>query len=316
MLESEDSSIERIDDSSYKYKLELSSEMMLRFRIYGYPLPDIRVTRNDVEYEHYRISENRRTVVIRKTVERTDAGNYVILAGNRVTGTAELKILVTVIDTSRTGKPEKPSPPEPPFSISPLPDTSALHLHWNPPLSDGGSELIKYSIEQKLRTTNWQKLADVQSETTSFTVQNVQQNVQYTFRVTAENQVGKSEPLVSEPVNIDTLRKLRLPPPEPPFDISGMTSTSFTLRWTEPKKPNDIVGYLVEKREMDKKAWQKCSVTETNTMEVAGLKTGVSYHFRICSVSESNECSEFVMIQEEAITIGKRISKFFKKYKK
>ncbi|ODN04242.1 Titin [Orchesella cincta] len=302
----EHESVEEISESSYKTRVSLGGEMNLRIRYSGYPAPDIRITRNQQEYEHAVVE--RKSVVIRKTVEKSDAGNYVIIARNEFSEQS-VKISVTVIDES-VKKPERPGPPEGPFAVLPndreeLNET--LKLEWNPPLQDGGAEISKYSIEQKVQGS-WSKVADVNSSMTSYCVQSVQKGFEYMFRVTAENAVGRSDPLLSVPVEIDSLKKLRLPPPLPPFDISGMTSTSFTLRWTESKKPYDVVGYLVEKREAGKKAWQKCATTETNMLDITGLKTNVSYHFRICSLSAANDCSEFVLIQDEAITIGKRIT--------
>jgi len=51
-------------------------------------------------------------------------------------------------------------------------------------------------------------------------------------------------------------------PPRGPFDVSGMSNTSFTLAWQPPEADggSPILEYIVERREVNKKAWQKvCS---------------------------------------------------------
>jgi hypothetical protein len=48
-------------------------------------------------------------------------------------------------------------------------------------------------------------------------------------------------------------------PPRGPFDVSGMSDTSFTLAWQPPETDggSPILVYIVERREVNKKAWQK-----------------------------------------------------------
>lgn len=47
--------------------------------------------------------------------------------------------------------------------------------------------------------------------------------------------------------------------PRGPFGISSMTETSFTLNWQPPESDggSPILEYLLERREVGKKAWQK-----------------------------------------------------------
>jgi Fibronectin type III domain len=65
-------------------------------------------------------------------------------------------------------------------------------------------------------------------------------------------------------------------PPRGPLDISGMTDTSVTIKWHEPESNggSTIIEYLVERKEVTKKAWQKVGSTtsEITHIEVTALK--------------------------------------------
>lgn len=48
-------------------------------------------------------------------------------------------------------------------------------------------------------------------------------------------------------------------PPRGPLDVSGMTETSFTVGWQPPENDGGtpLIEYIVERRELSKKAWQR-----------------------------------------------------------
>lgn len=76
-------------------------------------------------------------------------------------------------------------------------------IQWKPPADDGGLELSKYSVEKcDAETGIWMKVADVSKDVVTYCVQKLQEDSEYLFRVFAENSVGASEPLESEPVAI------------------------------------------------------------------------------------------------------------------
>lgn len=74
-----------------------------------------------------------------------------------------------------------------------------MTVHWKNPEDDGGSPLSGYLLE--MRETNrqyWNKVDQVPASVTSYNVQNLRQNTEYEFRVTAINKIGQSDSLVSE----------------------------------------------------------------------------------------------------------------------
>lgn len=64
-------------------------------------------------------------------------------------------------------------------------------------------EITKYLIE-KCDPENlvWIKVAEVERSISSYCVQKLAGNAQYLFRVIAENPIGESEPIESDPVTI------------------------------------------------------------------------------------------------------------------
>lgn len=48
-------------------------------------------------------------------------------------------------------------------------------------------------------------------------------------------------------------------PPRGPLEVSGMTKTSFTIKWQVPENDggSPITDYIIEITESTKKAWQK-----------------------------------------------------------
>lgn len=74
-------------------------------------------------------------------------------------------------------------------------------IEWKPPLDDGGLEISRYSVEKcESMKGIWMKVADVSKDVVTYCVQKLKGNAEYMFRVFAENPVGASEPLESDPV--------------------------------------------------------------------------------------------------------------------
>lgn len=88
-------------------------------------------------------------------------------------------------------------------------------------------------------------------------------NTEYTFRTKAVNAVGPSDPSPnSKCVKIPQLleeSKNKPGPPRGPLEVSGMTKTSFTIKWEPPEDDggSPITEYIVEMKEASKKSWQK-----------------------------------------------------------
>ena len=99
-------------------------------------------------------------------------------------------------------------------------------------------------------------------------------------------------------------------PPLGPFEISGVCDSSLTIQWNPPETDggSPITGYMMERREAFKKAWQKIGQTEAyeTEMEVTALKKGTAYFFRVSAVNAAGPGEP--LSPDEPITAGKKIS--------
>ena len=75
-------------------------------------------------------------------------------------------------------------------------------LSWNPPKSDGGSEILGYLIEKRdMKKNTWTFVA--RTTATSADVRGLIEGNQYLLRVAAENSVGSGPAVESaEPISI------------------------------------------------------------------------------------------------------------------
>lgn len=82
-------------------------------------------------------------------------------------------------------------------------EEEAVTIEWKPPLSDGGSPITEYIIEQYEYTTKkWNKISSVDNDTTTYEIENLKHDEVYQFRIIAVNEVGSSEPLESDKIHI------------------------------------------------------------------------------------------------------------------
>lgn len=90
--------------------------------------------------------------------------------------------------------PEKPSPPQGPLEVSGMTDTS-FTLSWQPSAKDGGSPIIEYIVEMRESTkTEFKKIGATKEGKTFISVNYLEKDHSYRFRITARNEVGLSEP--------------------------------------------------------------------------------------------------------------------------
>lgn len=99
---------------------------------------------------------------------------------------------------------DKPSKPEGPVVMREI-SRESVTIEWKPPLDDGGLELTKYAIEKHEPDLNrWIKVADVDKDVETYCIQKLNENCEYMFRVMAQNPIGFSEALESDPIVIKT----------------------------------------------------------------------------------------------------------------
>ncbi|KAI4499904.1 hypothetical protein M0802_005160 [Mischocyttarus mexicanus] len=290
-----------VDETLANQKLPVSSEWKIDVETSGFPTPEVSWSKNSQKIIDKRVSthivEKISTISINSII-REDTGTYTAEAINEA-GTSSIDVHLKVID--------KPGKPQGPIITKEI-RRDRITVEWKAPIDDGGLEIEKYTIEKcETAKMDWTKVADVDKDIESFCVQKLQLEVEYMFRVIAKNSVGASEPLESEPVKT----RMSYDPPGPPrgpLEVSGMTKTSFTIKWQAPENDggSPIIDYTIEMTESSKKTWQKVGNTkaEVTNISISNLKTDMAYDFRITAKNKIGTGEPY--ISEEPIVAGKR----------
>lgn len=223
-------------------------------------------------------AENGVLTVAVKNCQRSDTGPYKVILRNSVgSGTAQFN--VNVLDA--------PQKPEGPLEVSSV-DHDRCTLEWKPPKDDGGSPVSSYIIEKRpVGSDKWTKTGPSTSGTTQ-TVRNLDNGVSYEFRVCAENENGRSEPLMAtEPVRIKSPHKAPEQPGTP--HCIDHTENSLTVAWEKPSSDGGepITGYLLEYRESPSSTWLPYNKVPKplKTATVGQLTNGKLYEFRVAAVN-------------------------------
>lgn len=142
---------------------------------------------------------NKFSLVINSTTLQ-DAGSYEIVAENSA-GRCSANIQLNVLTA-----------PQPPESLKVIPEMSdCVIVKWNPPVNDGGSKITNYIVEKRELTGkspgNWTKCGTLSGEgKNKMNVYNLTPNGTYSFRVAAENIVGKSEFVeIDQPISLEQI---------------------------------------------------------------------------------------------------------------
>ena len=169
---------------------------------------------------------------------------------------------------------------------------------------DGGSPIVEYIVEKRdVRKSAFINVGNTGPDSRTLKATKLIEGNSYFFQVYAENDIGRSEPgITDEPI------KARLPfdPPGPPINVKvkDITTTTCTLSWEAPEFDggSPIKGYYVEK--LSGTRWIKVNKAPTNklVMEFDDLFEGSEYEFRVSAENEAG-------IGKPSQTTGKFIAK-------
>ncbi len=93
-----------------------------------------------------------------------------------------------------------PSRPMGPLTCTDV-TANSCKLHWEPPEDDGGMPVQEYEIEKLCpKTKRWIKIGKVAGDKRplTFDVHDLEEGMEYEFRVTAISDEGESEPLYTD----------------------------------------------------------------------------------------------------------------------
>ncbi|CAF4749840.1 unnamed protein product [Pieris macdunnoughi] len=290
-----------VSDDEKDQKRKINSEWTVAACIEGIPQPDIIWYKNGTKLQTTKdieitTSENTSTIRI-ISLKRTHSGKYTIEATNKA-GKASLDLSLKVFD--------KPSKPEGPIVMREI-SRESVTIEWKPPVDDGGLELTKYAIEKHdPEVDQWVMVADVNKDVETYCIQRLNENCEYMFRIMAQNPIGVSDALESEPIVIKTA--LDVPsPPLGPLGIYGIAQNSLTLTWNPPEKNGGsiILDYTIEIKQ-DNKNWTNVAIVPETLADIEKLITNSTYQFRIYARNEIGKSLPYV--PEEKISIGKTLS--------
>uniref|UniRef100_A0A8C3F5E2 Titin n=1 Tax=Chrysemys picta bellii TaxID=8478 RepID=A0A8C3F5E2_CHRPI len=186
---------------------------------------------------------------------------------------------------------KEPGPPGTPFVTTVTKDS--MVVQWHEPINDGGSKVLGYHLERKERNSIlWTKINKTIIQDTHYKTTNLEESIEYEFRVSAENIVG-----VGKASKVSECYVARDPcdPPGCPEAIIVKRS-SITLQWTKPEYDggSKITGYIVEKRDLPDGRWMKASFTNIieTQFTVTGLTEDQRYEFRVIAKNAAGAISK------------------------
>jgi len=167
----------------------------------------------------------------------------------------------------------------------------SVTLSWLPPLYDGGAALSAYVIERKEKPTlTWSRVARLKPQTTTYTLGGLREDVEYQFRVSAENMEGGGTPLVLERAFVPHHTADKPSPPSGLLKAKRLAGGSVLLEWGAPLDDgrSRITGYDVEYRDLDSLVWQRAASVDgyTRSTTVRDLRDSREYVFRVRAVND------------------------------
>lgn len=251
--------------------------------VIGEPAPEIKWTFNEgplVDSENVKIeTKEYHTDLQLIKAKRKQTGKYTITATNR-NGSDTVTVEVSVLSA--------PAKPEGPLQVEDV-HKEGCKLKWKKPLDDGGVPIQHYDVEKfDKETGRWTRVG--KSKEPEIEVTGLIAGHEYQFRVTAVNEEGESEPLVTDRGTV-----ARNPYDEPGKpgvpDIVDYDNTSVDLKWEPPKKDGGapIEKYLIEKKDKTSSNWEKVAEVPGNQCEgkVTDLIERSEVQFRVVAVNKA-----------------------------
>ncbi|KAK1902396.1 Titin, partial [Dissostichus eleginoides] len=251
--------------------------------VFGKPIPKVTWMKDSavVHVEGMKLSQKKHHYMLDLfCVTRKESGDYSIHAENP-SGSKYATIKVKVLD--------KPGPPASVKIAKVFCDR--VKLRWEPPIADGGSEITNYIIEKRETSrANWALVSsNIHGHNTDSLVEKLIEGHEYEFRVSAENQYGVGDVLMTDPVMVKN--PYDVPGPCEPPVITNITKDSMTVSWKAPANDGraSILGYMVERREATELAWAKVNRRPVidRSIKAVQLSEGSEYEFRVIALNKA-----------------------------
>ncbi|XP_014667689.1 PREDICTED: twitchin-like isoform X2 [Priapulus caudatus] len=194
--------------------LNAGQDLKLEIPFTGNPVPEVTWTKDGKPLKPAKnlkiVNKDDETTVTLDVAKRPDKGEYKLKLKNEL-GEDSASVAITILD-----KPTKVKD----LIVTDVTNKSVL-LKWKKPEDDGGTSITAYVVEKKeVNATAWVRItmpkdSKVATETEmKFTVPDLAEDHEYLFRVSAENKIGRSDPLETKEGTIT-----KKPPAPPKIDL-------------------------------------------------------------------------------------------------
>ena len=169
--------------------------------------------------------------------------------------------------------------------------------------SDGGKKIINYIIESSMNgggtwtTVSTDKILRGMSSQTSCTIIGQEPSISYSFRVSAQNAIGISNPSEAS-VSMTSNQNV----PECPKDVFqtrtfGESTSDIALSWTAPAEYGSkaVSGYVIQESENDGISWINYNntsgtlITDREYETIYGLSNNIDYLYRVYAINDSGQ---------------------------
>jgi fibronectin type 3 domain-containing protein len=184
--------------------------------------------------------------------------------------------------------------PSPPLNLQAISGDRYVTLSWEPPIDDGGSNIINYKIYK-----NGIDFKIIESSLTNFNDTSVTNSEEYSYYITAKNIIGES-------IKSNEIKVIPLGISSPPQKFQANAGDSFIeLRWEIPEDNGgtNIIQYKIYRGqtygdEIIIKSVSGLSISYNDTSVING-QTYYYYITAVNNVGESNRSEELTAIPNE-----------------
>uniref|UniRef100_A0A3Q1K807 Immunoglobulin like and fibronectin type III domain containing 1, tandem duplicate 3 n=1 Tax=Anabas testudineus TaxID=64144 RepID=A0A3Q1K807_ANATE len=204
---------------------------------------------------------------------------------------------------------DKPTPPLGPAEVIEN-SATCIDFKWRPPKDDGGSPVIKYTLErQQVGRNTWKKIGETQG-VPSYHDTDIDHGRKYCYRIRAVTAEGTSEAMET-----DEMQAAFPGPPAPPKVVNAYDDC-IHMSWAPPnnKGGSRILGYILERRKKGSNLWTVVNAMDElikeNKYAVKDVVAGMEYEFRVTAINlsgagEFSNPSEFVVARDPKKPPGK-----------
>uniref|UniRef100_A0AC34RIM6 Twitchin n=1 Tax=Panagrolaimus sp. JU765 TaxID=591449 RepID=A0AC34RIM6_9BILA len=267
-----------------RFKIKAGFSMTMEVEYVGAPDPTVNWTLENVGSLPSEliidVGKPETTSIFFPSAKRSDSGNYILNLKNEV-GEDQGVFEVIVQD--------RPSPPKGPLAVDNVTKESCT-LSWNPPEDNGGSEITNYVVERRdIKNQTWVPVSNFVTGT-SITVPKLHEGHEYEFRVSAENALGRSDPLVTD----DTVVA------KDPFGTPGKPGKPqvtdhdvdhIDIKWDPPHDDggSPIDHYDIERKDQKTGRWVKVNTQPVKTTHYHDdrVQAEHAYEYRVVAVNEA-----------------------------